>query len=424
MKIYIFILLSVLLLNTTTISGQTQVTRYTPNGSPVRAYNAITEMSSADKINWSNHVSTYYPLATELNPHSATRSYNCHAYAWHISEGGDNVWIGYYSGQETDEDIYWTDGSYIEQSNEMGAEKISYYADNHSAIQTSTQGIYKSKWGEGPLMSHSRAYGPSVYNMNYRKYYKSNSQPYISGPNTVCTSNTLFTLQEASPSSVSWQVSSNVQLVSSNNSNATIRSKYANSTSTGWIKASFDGLVITKDFGVNGDVDEIPMSVTVNLVNNYLTITIHDGSGQTPYYLYLNNVYKLSTNSRTITFPYYQSSGRVKIKNRNSCDTGWNYAYYTGYFGGSGYYSYTISPNPVSDILTLERKDDLKLANANNLKTDEKSRYELYNYNQILVSKGQINNLAKIDVSGFKSGIYVLLIITEGVYESHRLIIN
>jgi len=139
MKIYIFILLSVLLLNTTTINGQTQVTRYTPNGSPVRAYNGITEIGSADKINWSNYVTTYYPLATELNPHSATRSYNCHAYAWHIYEGGDNVWIGYYSGQETDEDIYWTDGSYIEQSNEMGAEKISYYADNHSAIQTSTQ---------------------------------------------------------------------------------------------------------------------------------------------------------------------------------------------------------------------------------------------------------------------------------------------
>ena len=275
-------------------------------------------------------------------------------------------------------------------------------------------------------MSHSRNYGPSVYNMNYRKYYKSNSQPYISGPNTVCTSNTLFTLQGASPSSVSWQVSSNVQLVSSNNSNATIRSIYANSTSTGWIKASFDGLVITKDFGVNGDVNEIPMSVTVNLVNNYLTITIHDGSGQTPYYLYLNNAYKLSTNSRTITFPYYYSSGRVEIRNQNSCQTGWNSAFYTGYFGGSYYYNYTISPNPASEILTLKRKEDSILNHSKNPNFDinEKNRYELYNYNQILVSKGQIKNLSKIDVSGFKSGIYILLIITEGVYESHRLIIK
>jgi len=34
--------------------------------------------------------------------------YNCHGYAWHVSEGGEKVWIGY--DYVTTEDIYWTDG--------------------------------------------------------------------------------------------------------------------------------------------------------------------------------------------------------------------------------------------------------------------------------------------------------------------------
>jgi len=127
--------------------------------------------------------------------------------------------------------------------------------------------------------------------------------------------NTTINLDNSQNSSVTWQVSNNVNKISSNNTSITIRSKYANSTSTGWVKATLNGNEFTETFGVNGSENEIPMNVTVNLVNNYLTITIHDGSGQTPYYLYLNNAYKLSTNSRTITFPYYYNSGRIEIRN-------------------------------------------------------------------------------------------------------------
>ncbi len=145
----ITILFSIFALNTQLSFGQTQVTRYTPEGSSVTAYNQIPEMTSGDKNDWSDYVETNYPNATELNAPSATTSYNCHAYAWHVSEGGDKVWIGYYQNEQDHEDIYWTDGSYIRLNSESGADKISYYEDNHSAIQTSTQGTYKSKWGGG-----------------------------------------------------------------------------------------------------------------------------------------------------------------------------------------------------------------------------------------------------------------------------------
>ena len=182
------------------IAAQTLTTIYTPKNQSVRAYYQIPEMGYQDKLNWSIEVDSIYPQATELNPPSATTSYNCHGYAWHVSEGGSNRWIGYYAGQDDDEDIYWTaqNPSYIETT-EANASKISYYEDNHSAIQTSTQGIYISKWGEGPLMRHARGYGPEDYEMDDRKYYKLN--PGINGSSSeLCvnqertfTSNTSIT---------------------------------------------------------------------------------------------------------------------------------------------------------------------------------------------------------------------------------------
>lgn len=68
---------------------------------------------------------------------SPSYQYNCHAYAWHVSEGGEKVWIGF-DGSKA-EDIYWTDGSYIEVP-ESKATKVSYHeSGNHSAIRLSSE---------------------------------------------------------------------------------------------------------------------------------------------------------------------------------------------------------------------------------------------------------------------------------------------
>lgn len=219
MKVLVAILL---ISNQMIVSGQTQVTRYTPKGSPVRAYNNIPEMSSTDKADWSTNVQIYYPNATQINPPSATRSYNCHAYAWHVKEGGDAVWIGYYDGQKADEDIYWTDGSYVEQPSEANAEKISYYTGNHSAVQSDIQGVYISKWGPGPLMRHQHDDGPSIYNMTYRKYYKKAlANPTISGPSQICTQGT-YTIDVAGATVVWSATPSGIVSLQPNSSSVTL----------------------------------------------------------------------------------------------------------------------------------------------------------------------------------------------------------
>lgn len=99
-------------------------------------------------------------LAADLNSNyngaelveAPSYKYNCHAYAWHVSEGGDKVWMGRYTDDA--EDIYWTDDSYIEVPEKI-ATKVSYHRDgNHSAIRLNSN-LYESKWGwGGPLVKH------------------------------------------------------------------------------------------------------------------------------------------------------------------------------------------------------------------------------------------------------------------------------
>ncbi|MBN1181938.1 MAG: hypothetical protein JXB49_06595, partial [Bacteroidales bacterium] len=101
-----------------------------------------------------------------------TKKYNCHSYAWHVSEGGNKVWIGL--STSTAEDIYWTDESYIEVSSESLATKVSYENGNHSAITTNTSGWFKSKWGDGPLVYHKWDNVPDIYTPSdlVLRYYK------------------------------------------------------------------------------------------------------------------------------------------------------------------------------------------------------------------------------------------------------------
>lgn len=108
-------------------------------------------LTPADNVYMNSKLTIQYPNAQKLE--EATSTYNCHAYAWHISEGGNRVWIGYYTA--TAEDIYWQDGSYIEVTNPIKGDKVVYVNDNHSAVTTSENGIVISKWGQWPLLKHS-----------------------------------------------------------------------------------------------------------------------------------------------------------------------------------------------------------------------------------------------------------------------------
>jgi len=79
-----------------------------------------------------------------------TSYYNCHAYAWHLTEGNTNkVWINQYA-QNGGNNLskYWDPnvGCFAETSEAL-AEKIFYPSGDHSAVKSSVSGKYESKWG-------------------------------------------------------------------------------------------------------------------------------------------------------------------------------------------------------------------------------------------------------------------------------------
>ncbi len=115
---------------------------------------------------------------------SASRTYNCHSYAWNISEGGATCWIDY-GGINLSK--YWTNDLYSSatQGNNYGYTRV-YYSGDHSALSSYGTSYYTSKWGEGPLVRHAPTTVPASYTTNRTYYYA----PAIIGPAYITLGNT------------------------------------------------------------------------------------------------------------------------------------------------------------------------------------------------------------------------------------------
>jgi len=134
-----------------------------------------------------NPSGSYYSLGLTTSDIVAAPSsyYNCHAYAWHLTEGNSNkVWIN--AGTNASNlSTYWSSnyGCFVEVS-EFHAQKIHYYYGDHSAVKSSVQGKYESKWGQMYVIRHSPGQVPPSYKSSYCTYY---AKPYITGPFQFCS---------------------------------------------------------------------------------------------------------------------------------------------------------------------------------------------------------------------------------------------
>ena len=180
-------------------------TIYTPFGSEVQVSEEIEIMTDEMKESWRQDIATHYPNTVYLG--EATSKYNCHAYAWSVSEGGEKYWMN-------DPTPYMTDGSYtLTNSADPKATKIYYYNDNpyelHSAIK-SFGGYFVSKWGSLCLIRHAPNDCP--YNTDNLRYYKLSMEisgdtfvPFPSLTNTFTKNYTLSNVPKSA--TVSWSIS-------------------------------------------------------------------------------------------------------------------------------------------------------------------------------------------------------------------------
>jgi hypothetical protein len=154
---------------------------YTPMGSSVVTW-LTCEASTANRVNSDNYYSNAYPNAEMIIVYdglSSTRKFNCHGYAWLRVEQNIDRWIGYM--YTTDEDIYMTDGSYLQVSQETYPGKVSWASGDHTAITTEQQGWFISKWNQFPLFRHR--WDDTPYGTTNLKYYVRNCS--ISGGSAV-----------------------------------------------------------------------------------------------------------------------------------------------------------------------------------------------------------------------------------------------
>lgn len=166
----IFLIFVIFLCNVCLSFAQTQATSWvlttnvkTPCGATVPDTYIITapNFSSGEIAQWKTDVLNYGAQYLD----DPTWTYNCHAWAWHMSEGGtpSPVWIGWTSS--TAHNAYWhsTTGGYVAVA-ESSATKVDYPAMcNHSAVRES-QYVYVSKWGPGPRVRHAPYALPPQFN--------------------------------------------------------------------------------------------------------------------------------------------------------------------------------------------------------------------------------------------------------------------
>jgi len=165
-KVIIIIQLAFFLATVSVAQTYQNTTIYTPRGTSVIALNLTSgELTAQQKLDAKNYWLSYYNNRITFVD-EATRTYNCHAYAWHVKEGGNKVWIN-----TPEHKKYWNDSSYFSTTSSLGT-KVSFASDDHSAITTNQQGILESKWGQVPVFIHSINDCP--YNSSNLVYYRYN----------------------------------------------------------------------------------------------------------------------------------------------------------------------------------------------------------------------------------------------------------
>ncbi len=147
MKTLLFIIIINVLIMNILLSQQSNVKTPISEENNVTAYIQDELFSESQRATLDNSYSNAYPNATLLTTYgnySSTYRFNCHGYAWYMTESGHDLadprWIGMYV--PTDEDIYMTDGSYVEVESEVFPGKVSYQGESndHSAITTERGG--------------------------------------------------------------------------------------------------------------------------------------------------------------------------------------------------------------------------------------------------------------------------------------------
>jgi subtilisin family serine protease len=253
----------------------------------------------------------------------------------------------------------------------------------------------------------------------------------ITGPDIVCSSNTTFNLQGGNIPT--WSKSYNLSLVSLNNNSITVKASSSTVGGQGYVRATFaNGTFVQEDFWVGKpsiNVPPVPDICINERPSQLFTLPVSDGAEEyrlswTSSNLNINvinggwftNAPKELFFTATSTGTYY-----VTISTKNSCGISTSqFPVKFVFCSGGGRNNFSVSPNPSSESLTIQKKsNDINSVNGN------KIQYEFFDFSSSLIYKGFItNDKATINVSNLKKGRYILKIYGTKEEETHHIIVE
>jgi len=273
--------------------------------------------------------------------------------------------------------------------------------------------------------------------------------PTIDGPSLICSTNSIFTLNDLPPgANVDWDTSDNITIVNSTSTSCTV---CANGTGTGWVEAGISG--ICEPISIRKDIDWVGVPYV-----NPATIQFEcaDGSGYfctnafgNEFSFTFDHQYnyfdiKLTNLSETQTltqFTIYYTEGTMDIfpppqegtylfhvRGNNDCGTATNWSKESVEYvdcGMGGLFSLDIYPNPTTEqaTITIVSNEDM---NAVTQKVDEAWQLEVYTQGQlpILNIPAIVDNKYILNTSGWKSGMYFIRVYFKDEVLWCTLIVN
>jgi hypothetical protein len=391
MKTQIIVIL-LTIFNIETFAQYSSTTIKTPKGTNVTAGTFTgTDFTTTEKNDIKNYWLNYYNNEISYIG-EATKKYNCHAYAWHVIEAGNEVWIN-----TPEDNRYWNDTSYIEVYDHETNLKVSYggpcyyyssefgyYADwcDHSAVTTSQPNYFISKWGACCLFEHNKDNCP--YDSQDLHYYKLSDPVIYSTTSGVLCENVQRTFSETKFTDIDltydWNCTNPLTEVGDDDESIYVVEGTSQS-GQGIVSLAVTTPSGTTVFGNN----ETVWVVTAHDLDVYC----EGGEGGPVGYSYplWVNPYYYGDNITWGSYPaaeitdlgwgyagiYFDSPGYYTIwaYTDNSCGTGNpGYTYFNAF-------EYFLSPNPASDQLTITVSDN-NSSNVTSNKIYEISILDMY----------------------------------------------
>lgn len=258
----------------------------------------------------------------------------------------------------------------------------------------------------------------------------------ISGPSSICTSNSTYTINNLpSGSSVNWTHTNNLSYVSGQGTanytvNAISNSIGVPDTITATISnVSCQDVIIQKEVYLSPNFSNFDIEVPVSPINgNYDFVVWASGlpSQITNYNWTVSNGYIVSQDLNEIiihptscTLDPRQRPVTINVSANNSCGSASAYTFVPVDCDGGGINPLSVQPNPANEYIDAEIIDiDPEIDN-------NKLQIKLFNYNSIPVYTGNSHQKSfRINTNKLPRGLYVLQVIHNGKVYSKQVLIE